>query len=469
MQHKNNVNLDSRLERKLHSALRYATRTCLLADNKISDLDKSNDWPTFLRERYSARGHYVLAEKLEELETNPSNVTSLKLGSDEFYQEYSTGQAWDYLSKQKNGPKELSIELNNPEYELSESLRKWQQSLFGPNMLTKERRYGNCGDRSRLVVEYLWKNCEDLIDRILLVTTSTFDHGFVIVIPRESLNQKTYIIDAWYGDGEKTGIIYPVDEFDERIKEIKNYVRLQGEALERRGEEVGQVQMKPEVLAEAKIRLDICPNTDKYPSCQYPVREGKIIVKKEHPVVKKEATVEKEMSFEKEVTIGENTIVRDVEDWYFLDKYTIDYREGSNGSSKKTIEKLESEHKVKFMKGLKSDIEKDHSKDLREIGTAHLDERSQEREKAFVNYMQRSGWRKQHILKQPEKQKLRLEQEKGKESEEKEIVELKKKEQPINSQSLFQNSKTKKTLRGRLKDAFASLGKPSNKKSGNKS
>ncbi len=261
-----------KLKMKLNSALKYVIDTCVLgANNKIKDIEKTNAWSLFQQYRYNAQGQYFKTNlhpvTYEDRYTNALFDQSLRkliprIGN------------WYYRTKNKyKNSDEISImyrcrqvgisPLSDPKFNLNDL----HINLLIAAMLTMEKRQGNCLDRLYLLAKYLWENSSG-INRIEIFSTTTFDHCLLVVNRLgDSKNPSTWgdawIIDAWVKD---KGMIFHASEFKQKIKEIKQFAKLQIKKLKDIG--ISQCGIH---YQDTKEVLDICsyeikPTIDLYPT-----------------------------------------------------------------------------------------------------------------------------------------------------------------------------------------------------------
>ena len=113
--------------------------------------------------------------------------------------------------------------LKDPYFKLNEG----HQKLLWRAIIALSTRYGNCQARAALVSKYLLERSEG-VHRIEGITLDTFDHVIVVVnrsgdLKKPSTWGDAWIIDAWY----KNGVVFHAKEFEEKIKQIKEYAEEQ--------------------------------------------------------------------------------------------------------------------------------------------------------------------------------------------------------------------------------------------------
>ena len=140
------------------------------------------------------------------------------------------------------------------------------KTLFLVGLFVMTSRQSNCGGMSCLLAKYLWENNAG-INRIEVVTTTTFDHCMVIVNRSGDLKDPdtwgdAWIVDAWYGKG---GIIFHAKEFKTKIETIKDLAKVRQDKVEIIGGGSNEVFLadKKEVL---EPWIEINPDKDEYPT-----------------------------------------------------------------------------------------------------------------------------------------------------------------------------------------------------------
>ena len=257
-------------QRKLHAAIEYANNTCILSDNRMEDIERTDGWSVVQKYRYGVPGRYMKHSqgKFSAQEDCIPNITRLKQNPDgnTLYYEF---KEWYYhvddLSQVNNSRINIdSITSLSPLEDPRFDLKPCNQRLLGNAISALTTRYGNCGTRSELVSKYLWEHPEG-IHRIEGISMNTFDHVLVIVNRSGDLQDpdtwgNAWVIDAWY----KKGIVFPAKEFKERIKQIKQYAKEQIEQLKKLN-----LQFKDYPESDQEIRgaqWEINPDQDSYPS-----------------------------------------------------------------------------------------------------------------------------------------------------------------------------------------------------------
>jgi hypothetical protein len=219
----------SEIPLRLQNALEYVLNTCVLGTtNKLDDVVKTSGWVLFQTNRYGEPGQYRKLLKEEKLTSfdmyaNPKyDQKSEKMTHDvkEWYykhhQEYTGMRPDVFLLSRIKG----LDPLKDPTFRLN----KCHEILLQDAMLASEKRQGNCGERSALIMKYLWEHSAG-INRIEMGILATVHHCVVIVNRSECSNLhdsttwgNAWVIDAWFGD---KGIIFHASEFKDKIKKIQ--------------------------------------------------------------------------------------------------------------------------------------------------------------------------------------------------------------------------------------------------------
>ena len=148
------------LQRKLRSAMEYATNICVLgSDNKIEDIRKTNGWSIYQKYRYHNSGRYL---KLPDGKFSEENDGMCNAQLDP-----NTGKLiyrikkWYYHPDNINKVNEPCLTFftlyadKNPLVDPQFKLHPSHLELFADVLLTISKREGNCGPRSKLVSKYL--------------------------------------------------------------------------------------------------------------------------------------------------------------------------------------------------------------------------------------------------------------------------------------------------------------------------
>ncbi len=263
----------NQLRMKLNTALEYVLRTCMFgASNKITDIEKTYGGVLFIKYRYEYYGKYIKHTSWNELDVfNKKINSSFNLDTRKFI---PLTKSWNYSSNKSEHESIPVIKcrfpgvdpINDPKFDLNEEL----EELLKFALSALQRRQGNCQLRSCLLAKYLWENNAG-IDKIELVSTSTFDHVFVIVNRSGDLyNSSTWgdawIIDPWYG---KNGLIFHASDFVNKIKEIKSFAIYQAKKLENIGKKNTCAIKDNESETLDKCLYKIKPDRDPYPSYSF--------------------------------------------------------------------------------------------------------------------------------------------------------------------------------------------------------
>jgi hypothetical protein len=189
------------IQQKLAAALLHAKASCAIgAHNKLEDLQRTSLW-SLLNTNLYRPGAYIKINNqwhLPPRTTTPKELNTLNLL---------------YRTPGLNP-------LEDPNFNLSYE----QHLLLRYALYTQTLKTGNCENLSTLVVKFLWENPTG-IERIELVQTSSYDHGFVIVNRKGELDQPASWGDCWIVDAatESAGLIYPGSEFEQMDFRIKNF------------------------------------------------------------------------------------------------------------------------------------------------------------------------------------------------------------------------------------------------------
>lgn len=264
-------NPDARLRMKLYSALRHTLVTCILGtSNKIHDYERTNAW-CIQEKRYYGPGWYRNSAIHPPTSTNDHALSNMTFDPGTRRLSASTTKKWYFFSDPtNNSERNLMLQcrgrgdpLGSPQFNINNLHIK----LLVEAMMAAERRHGNCLDRALVVAKYLWEN-SDGIDRIEIISTSSFSHFFVIINRTGELDSpntwgNAWIVDAWYGEA---GIIFPASEFESRITEIKAFAKTQLSELNKIGliVDTSTCTDKPEVLKTCVC--EIKPAVHLYPT-----------------------------------------------------------------------------------------------------------------------------------------------------------------------------------------------------------
>jgi hypothetical protein len=260
------------IPQRLQNALDYVLNVCVLgANNKINDFLKTNGWVYFYRNRYNVEGNYV---KQNGEELTRQDIYSNLVFDQESKEVTHHIKKWYYRYDPTENPQRRKIELNcrfakkNPLTDLRFKLTKKQIEVLRIALFAYEKRQGNCGERSALLLKYLWEHSSG-IDRIEYVKTVSFDHALVFVNrcfssdlhDSDTWGEACWVVDGWFGD---KGIIFHAKDFKAKIKEIKEFALLQ--TREFKGiMEVGRYNDNEQVLDPSSIQ-EIVPTRDLYPT-----------------------------------------------------------------------------------------------------------------------------------------------------------------------------------------------------------
>lgn len=269
----------------LKSALQYVLDTCLTANNRISDIEKSGEWPHFLDYRYRQEGQWCAAKTIP-MNNDDSNVNKIyhpetkKFSLDQKSQWYY--KIKDPLAKKVDYP-QVRLQLRSLEHPLAEkqfNLTSAQVALLKIALLVSVKRSDNCGGRSCLMAKYLWEHStqsqgklndaasQEEIRRIELFSTTTFDHTFIVVNRTgdtlDNAGENCWIIDSWYEKKGQKGLIFPAKELAQKIKDIKEFALKQAEELTKLGYPSTPISL--ETKERYRCISEIQPAIHHYPS-----------------------------------------------------------------------------------------------------------------------------------------------------------------------------------------------------------
>lgn len=234
-----------KIEKKLSAAKSYALYTCVGgSSNRLVDIVKTNGWVfnTFIR--YHFFGEYRKSYE----HFTAGDITANLLFDDETHQLKYKTKGWYYHPYDLQAAIRVYLycldlkqhpldEKNLRDHHIDESHTFY---IFDRVIMARERRVDNCGARSALAIEYLWRHPEG-IKRIELFSAKSFDHVWVVVNRvgdeknPQTWGEDCWCIDPWYATEEKEGIIFPGTEFKTRIKEIKEFAKVQCREREKLG------------------------------------------------------------------------------------------------------------------------------------------------------------------------------------------------------------------------------------------
>ncbi|MBA3661148.1 MAG: hypothetical protein H0W64_05450 [Gammaproteobacteria bacterium] len=216
------------LKQRLTTALRNVNETCVFGtSNKMEDVIRTMGRVYFHQFRYDKMGEYVKKN------FDPKNKTD---HADRYYNPLihpklivKTNRKWFYRYQDTsvNIPWPSLIArfpnlnpIGDPVFHLSKS----HKCILSFALLAQTKRQGNCYDRACLLSKYLWENNKN-IQRIEIIGFN-FDHCVVMINRTGDLKDpKTWghalIVDSWYTQKEA---IYTPSEFNQRIKEVNEYI-----------------------------------------------------------------------------------------------------------------------------------------------------------------------------------------------------------------------------------------------------
>lgn len=279
---------DDGLQRKLRSAMEYATVTCVLgADNKIEDIERTNGWTFVQKYRYHNPGRYLkLAQG--QFTTQDHAPNAYLTGDVEERKLCHTIKQWYYHVDDQSNINFLNLQLIplaklNPLFDPVFKLKPGNKNVLYQALFAIATRYGNCGIRASLISKYCWEHPEG-IHRIEGITMGTFDHVVVVVNRSGDLKNpdtwgNAWVIDNWY----KEGLIFPANEFKEKIKHIKQYYQEQNSQLKKINISLHE-KTSPSSQDIQECVWEINPKEDLYPSYSTSMRvENYYIVANGYP------------------------------------------------------------------------------------------------------------------------------------------------------------------------------------------
>ncbi len=276
----------NKLQRKLLTAMEYAKNTCILgSDNKIKDIKKTRGWNLCQNDRYDMPGKYLKISdgKFSHEEDGEANAQFNPKTRKLFYDI----KQWYYhpIGKKPMLFVEPIHAKQNPLQDDTFKLPMHHILFLARTLLLINKRQGNCNDLALLISKYLWEHPAD-IKRIEIISMATFDHVLVVVNRSGDLDKpKTWgdawVIDAWYGDH---GLIFPANQFEEKIKIIKKFAQKQARLCAAIG--VNALSSVDHGNDIDRCAWEIKPATDKYPTYTPGKRiEDYYIVRNCHPAL----------------------------------------------------------------------------------------------------------------------------------------------------------------------------------------
>lgn len=222
-----------RMPRKLHTALDYATNTCILgASNRMDDLKKTNGWSSVQKYRYFCSSTYMKTSERELCSQKEDGLPNAVLKEDTEGSKitYEIGDWYCHFDMSEGDDPDAQFYQNsslNPLEDPTFNLKSCNLRVLSESIFALTTRYGNCGVRSRLVSKYLWEHPEG-IHRIEGIKMNTFNHVLVVINRSGDLKNSdtwgnAWIIETWCDKGA----IFPATEFKEKIKQIKYYAQEQ--------------------------------------------------------------------------------------------------------------------------------------------------------------------------------------------------------------------------------------------------
>lgn len=266
------------LQNKLNAAMHHANSVCRLgASNKMVDIYHTNGWSWGQRLHHNGRflNKKTIPYTQRDVDTNIHYSEKL-VEDDMLIREFSDIERWDWYYHQ-DLPENADPELYNPPIPIEKevlniipyfedkdplndsafNLSPENKELLNIAILVKDMRFGNCGFRSILVMDWLWRHSTG-IKRLEYIGFS-FDHACVFVNREDDSMDTGWVIDSWWEDGK----IYPVSEFMEKMPGISNYCKKQ---TRERLELLDMVYEESNEALGFEVLNEIQPEIDKYPS-----------------------------------------------------------------------------------------------------------------------------------------------------------------------------------------------------------
>jgi hypothetical protein len=242
------IDMNNPFQRNLYTAMKYVLVTLHTASNRAEDYLESSGWSVQVGWHYDAPGKWIKKCKDDSpvfgLASRPNDVFNYETKMLESgWRNKDKKDSWKWVSDAMFLPSEPEFDVSF-QTNLHPLKAPYQPPANIPSQLftsivPKERGAGNCGDRTQLLAMYLWEHSVG-VQRLEGAVFGSMDHEILIVNrPQgsdinnpDTWGKDTWIIDAWYRNGEKQGIMFPAKDFKQRVAEIVDYAEMTEKEME---------------------------------------------------------------------------------------------------------------------------------------------------------------------------------------------------------------------------------------------